>query len=96
MKVTKKPVEVQAWKIDVLIDSATNNWMALPKEIRDFYAKGGLVFTPTFISISTKEGIMRGNLDDWLIMGVNGEFYPCKDDIFKKTYDYPTLSDTSS
>ncbi len=24
---------------------------------------------------------------DWIIKGVNGEFYPCKPDIFKKTYE---------
>jgi hypothetical protein len=30
---------------------------------------------------------MKGNIGDWLITGVNGEQYPCKDDIFKKTYE---------
>lgn len=24
---------------------------------------------------------------DWIITGVNGEFYPCKPDIFEKTYE---------
>ena len=24
---------------------------------------------------------------DWLITGIKGEYYPCKDDIFRKTYD---------
>ena len=36
--------------------------------------------------IKTLEGQMVGNKGDWLIQGVNGELYPCKDDIFKKTY----------
>lgn len=37
--------------------------------------------------ISTLEGDMTGNIGDWLITGVNGEAYPCKDDIFRKTYE---------
>jgi hypothetical protein len=39
------------------------------------------------ISIETLEGTMRGDPGDWIIKGVNGEFYPCKPDIFAKTYD---------
>lgn len=38
-------------------------------------------------SISTLEGVMIGNVGDWLITGVNGEVYPCKNDIFLKTYE---------
>ena len=33
------------------------------------------------------EGEMLGSLGDYLIQGVEGEFYPCKEEIFKKTYD---------
>ena len=36
--------------------------------------------------IDTLEGTMKGNAGDWLIHGVEGELYPCKDEIFKKTY----------
>ena len=36
--------------------------------------------------IETLEGTMKGNAGDWLIRGVEGELYPCKDEIFKKTY----------
>jgi hypothetical protein len=39
------------------------------------------------ITIETLEGIMLGNVGDWLITGVNGKQYPCKDDVFQKTYD---------
>lgn len=35
--------------------------------------------------IETLEGTMKGNAGDWLIRGVEGELYPCKDEIFKKT-----------
>jgi hypothetical protein len=39
------------------------------------------------ITIKTLEGEMVGNVGDWLITGVNGEQYPCKPDIFAKTYE---------
>ena len=35
----------------------------------------------------TLEGIMKVSLDDFVIKGVQGEFYPCKPDIFWKTYE---------
>ncbi|WP_346893545.1 hypothetical protein [Clostridium sp. UBA871] len=39
------------------------------------------------IIIHTLEGDMKAEVGDWIIKGVNGELYPCKPDIFKKTYD---------
>lgn len=38
-------------------------------------------------SIETLEGVMKANVGDYIIKGVNGEFYPCKQDIFEKIYD---------
>lgn len=37
--------------------------------------------------IPTLEGLMLGVQDDWIIKGVQGEFYPCKPDIFDATYE---------
>lgn len=37
--------------------------------------------------IDTLEGIMDVKPGDWIITGVNGEKYPCKPDIFEKTYE---------
>lgn len=39
------------------------------------------------IKIETLEGTMTGSPGDWIITGVNGEQYPCKPDIFEKTYE---------
>lgn len=39
-----------------------------------------------FIPIETLEGTMKASVGDYIIKGVNGEFYPCKPDIFEKTY----------
>ena len=38
-------------------------------------------------TIETLEGDMRASKGDYIIKGVNGEFYPCKPDIFEKTYE---------
>jgi hypothetical protein len=39
------------------------------------------------VDIHTMEGTMRGDVGDWIIRGVKGEFYPCKPDIFAATYE---------
>jgi len=39
------------------------------------------------IEINTLEGIITATVGDFLIKGVQGEFYPCKPDIFEQTYD---------
>jgi uncharacterized protein YeeX (DUF496 family) len=42
------------------------------------------------IIIETLEGDMTATIGDYIIKGVNGEFYPCKPDIFEKTYETVT------
>ena len=37
--------------------------------------------------VPTLEGDMEASVGDYIIKGVNGEFYPCKPDIFAKTYE---------
>ena len=39
------------------------------------------------LQIPTLEGTMTVSLGDYIIRGVNGEYYPCKPDIFQKTYE---------
>lgn len=43
-----------------------------------------------YLKIETLEGIMKASVGDYIIKGVNGEFYPCKPDIFEKTYERVT------
>ena len=38
-------------------------------------------------TVKTLEGNMTGAPGDWLITGVQGEQYPCRDDIFRETYE---------
>lgn len=43
------------------------------------------------IKIRTLEGVMTAQQGDWIIKGVKGEIYPCKDEIFKATYEFVNL-----
>ena len=95
MEYTKKPITVQAWTAEELSKCAFDSWVNMPTEVAEAYEKGGWVFLGDgSISIPTLEGTMKADPDDMVIMGVNGEFYPCKPDIFEKTYTI-LLSDVS-
>lgn len=84
----KKQVVINAWPAKEISFFAVNDWSKMPKEINEVYEEGGWVFlTNGEIYIPTLEGTMKANKDDMIIQGVNGEFYPCKQDIFEKTYE---------
>ena len=36
--------------------------------------------------VETLEGAMKGKKGDWLMIGIDGEMYPCDQSIFSKTY----------
>ena len=76
-KYRKKPVIIEAVQWD------GTNWI----EICDFIdmPKNGYGDYRDVV-ICTLEGDMRASIGDYIIKGVNGEFYPCKPDIFDKTY----------
>ena len=89
MKYRKKPVvvEVVQWKGHNLAEvigftglhpSASEKWSW--EQYEAVVAKEGL-------KIFTLEGPMMAAVGDWIIQGVQGEFYPCKPDIFKQTYE---------
>jgi hypothetical protein len=50
------------------------------------FRDSGLATGPA-LEIKTLEGTMYALPGDWIITGVNGEKYPCKPDIFAKTYE---------
>ena len=78
MKYRKKPVEIEAIKYD-----GENR-----KEIEQFVGKSLVMYlSDSSIMIPTLEGEHIATVDDWIIKGVKGEFYPCKPDIFRMTYD---------
>ncbi|WP_446898624.1 hypothetical protein ACSVC9_01485 [Clostridium sp. LBM24168] len=57
-------------------------------EIAGFMSNGTYYYKDNKLIIITLEGNHIASINDYIIKGVNGEFYPCKPDIFKKTYDF--------
>lgn len=56
----------------------------LSSETAYIAGKGPPLFT---LMIPTLESPHEASVGDWIIKGVSGEFYPCKPDIFEKTYE---------
>ena len=42
------------------------------------------------LGVYSLEGVMWASVGDYIIKGIKGEFYPCKPDIFKETYEEVT------
>lgn len=85
-KFRKKPVEIEAIQF-----TGSNSG-----QVAQFITDGGGTFradthprdgAQDVFHIVTLEGDMRAVNGDWIIRGVQGEFYPCKPDIFEATYE---------
>lgn len=81
-KYRKKPVKIEAVQ-----------WTGANHLITETFMKGSGAYISKDrsvigeIIVPTLEGDMRAKAGDWIIKGVNDEFYPCKPDIFEKTYE---------
>lgn len=95
----KKPVEIDAveflcihtdedgfQEVEVHGVSGSEKWFreALEKGIGEV---GGVWVLHGTLCVGTLEGTMRADPGDYLIRGIIGELYPCKREIFDKTYD---------
>lgn len=92
MKYRKKPVVIEAIQWIKENDIELEHWLCNEKtielEIDDHLYEAGVgVPFISAIKIKTLEGIMEATYADYIIKGINGEFYPCKPDIFEKTYE---------
>ncbi len=78
MKFRKKPIIIEAVQ-----------WIDTNKKQIDKFVGKELDYgdADCELIIPTLEGDMTAHLFDWIIKGIKGEFYPCKPDIFKQTYD---------
>lgn len=100
-KFKKKPVEIEAWQVPELklgdsvmryLDKCllvaewcgATSYMLAEDDEKAF--EGATVVGP-HIAITTLEGVMAALPNDYIIKGVQGEFYPCKPSIFVATYD---------
>ncbi len=82
-KFRKKPIVIEAFQFT----GGSNLDPAVPEWFVTGVLSKNVVAAPDHITIVTLEGVMRGDVGDWIIRGVNGEIYPCKPDIFAATYE---------
>ena len=91
-KYRKKPVVIEAFKWtgdetqmedpEWIVEAIKNKIVRI--EFEPDLIKGEAL---PFLLIKTLEGEMRANIGDYIIKGVADEMYPCKPDIFEKTYE---------
>jgi len=77
LKWRKRPVVVEAVQFDGTLASVEA--LHIPEASQDLGSRT--------LQIPTLEGVMTAQPGDWIIRGVQGEFYPCKPDIFEATYE---------
>ena len=83
-KYRKKPVKIEAIEFIDTPERIEEIFNFIGDEtIRVDYS----IYNRPAVLIETLEGTMRADVGDYIIKGINGEFYPCKPDIFKKTYE---------
>lgn len=83
MKYRKKPVVIEA--VQWTGENHAEMCEFIDPEVLEIKPKEGVV-------IRTLEGEHHASPDDYIIKGVNGEFYPCKPGIFVKTYESAALT----
>ena len=86
----KKPVVIQAiqWRGDN--QQELFHFLGHKEDMNYFDPQGNHNFyinSSNELVIKTLEGDIRGAVNDYIIRGVKGEFYPCKPDIFHETYE---------
>ena len=86
MKATKKPVTIECFKYDGDLKN-TNGEFYVDRWAVEAFQSGVIYFKDGEMYIKTLEGDHHASVGDYIIRGVNGELYPCKPDIFEKTYD---------
>ena len=88
----KKPVVIEAMQWDGTAEGATPiiNWILGNDGTARYHEPDWQIHAEppmSHIAIDTIEGTMRATIGDYVIRGVQGEFYPCKPDIFEATYE---------
>jgi len=93
MKYRKKPVVIEAFQYNGDLMGSDGKYyvpeFAINAYENDilFYDSAAPDEPPCDLFIRTLEGNMLASVGDFVIQGVNGELYPCKPDIFEKTYE---------
>ena len=83
-KYRKKPVVIDAIQLTDESIIEVINWITNYTNIEIDTDKDDNVIG---IIIPTLEGEMKASIGDYIIKGIQGEFYPCKPEIFEQTYE---------
>ena len=89
----KRPVIIDACKVADLMNVDIDSVVELPAWFTHALRMGEVYRVDDGFFCETLEGCVRAGKGDWIIRGVEGEFYPCADRIFKKTYEPVTEED---
>mgnify|MGYP003331121153 CR=1 FL=1 len=81
MKFRKKPVVIEARQLTPSSINEIAYWSNAKIMNR------AMAQRDQYLVIPTLEGDMSAMMNDWIIQGIKGEFYPCKPDIFEATYE---------
>lgn len=87
-KYRKKPVKVEVWLFNRENLETVESWVRKYSDKMTLFSQYG--GEKIWIEIKTLEGVMKASEGDYIIKGINGELYPCKPDIFIKTYEEVT------
>ena len=98
MKYRKKPVVIEAVQWNGDNEEEIRRFAGIAAAFKYIVSRGNLTslalakpqsgyIKSVILEINTLEGVMQASLGDYIIRGVNGEYYPCKPDIFDKTYE---------
>ena len=93
-KYRKKPVTIEAMQLTRHNACEIAEWGG--ENVFVVYIVGERFDHEKAINIRTLEGVMEANPGDYIIKGVQGEFYPCKPDNFAATYEVPTNNETAA
>lgn len=84
----KRPLTVEAVQWDgVNLSTIKQFCSVIVSEIHDAAWRAGVAAPVVRLTIPTQYGELEVDVNDYIIKGVEGEFYPCKPDIFNKLYE---------
>ena len=90
-KYRKKPLEIEAIQWTGFNDQEIENFIGknligYGDNLVAYYPKNNQ-YRSKLMYIQTLEGVMTASVDDYIIKGIKGEFYPCKPKIFEEIYE---------
>lgn len=86
-KYRKKPLIIEAEQLTRGYAESTIMWIQENGGKITEFNLGEFAEDSCYIEIKTLEGVITASEDDYIIKGIQGEFYPCKPDIFNASYE---------